>query len=169
MEVKRMQRLILEKKGLRKDVLEKQRAPVLRLRQEERTKKRKIREILNLQDRIFEEAVVFLFPEQERERRETLLPPLPVSAIDRRLTIDEFIKKETAFRKEDVFADPEEEIIYNFLEVQAETLAKLKSTSFERTFDWRKVLARGKSRRRSMDIELKKLNKLKKTAKWTML
>lgn len=100
MEVKRMQRLILEKKGLRKDVLEKQRAPVLRLRQEERTKKRKIREILNLQDRIFEEAVVFLFPEQERERRETLLPPLPVSAIDRRLTIDEFIKKETAFRKE---------------------------------------------------------------------
>lgn len=100
MEVKRMQRLILEKKGLRKDVLERQRAPLLRLRQEERTKKRKIREILNLQDKIFEEAVVFLFPEQEeQERRETLLPPLPVSATDRRLTIDEFIKKEIAFRK----------------------------------------------------------------------
>lgn len=97
MEVKRMQRLILEKKGLRKDVLERQRAPVLRLRQEARTKKRKIREILNLQDRIFEETVVFLFPEQ---RRETLLPPLPVSAVDRRLTIDEFIKKEIASRKE---------------------------------------------------------------------
>ncbi|XP_070156340.1 dynein axonemal intermediate chain 3 [Polyergus mexicanus] len=164
-EVKRMQRLILEKKGLRKDVLERQRAPVLRLRQEERTKKRKIREILNLQDRIFEEAVVFLFPEQHQERRETLLPPLPVSATDRRLTIDEFIKKETTFRKEEVFTDPEEEIIYNFLEVQAEALAKLKSTPFERTFDWRKVLARGKSRRRLMDIELKKLNKVKKTAK----
>ncbi|XP_011881910.1 PREDICTED: WD repeat-containing protein 63-like [Vollenhovia emeryi] len=165
MEVKRMQRLILEKKGLRKDVLERQRAPVLRLRQEARTKKRKIREILNLQDRIFEETVVFLFPEQHRERRETLLPPLPVSAADRRLTIDEFIKKETAPRKEDVFADPEEEIIYNFLEVQAEALAKLKSTPFERTFDWRKVLAQGKSRRRSMDIELKKLNRPKKTCK----
>lgn len=96
-ELKRMQRLILEKKGLRKDVLERQRAPLLRLRQEERTKKRKIREILNLQDRIFEETLVFLFPEQER--RETLLPPLPVSAIDRRLMIDEFIKKETTVRK----------------------------------------------------------------------
>lgn len=96
-----MQRLILEKKGLRKDVLERQRAPVLRLRQEARTKKRKIREILNLQDRIFEETVAFLFPEQYQEqRRETLLPPLPVSAADKRLTIDEFIKKETAFRKE---------------------------------------------------------------------
>lgn len=100
MEVKRMQRLILEKKGLRKDVLERQRAPVLRLRQEARTKKRKIREILNLQDRIFEETVVFLFPEQHQERRETLLPPLPVSAADRRLTIDEFIKEKTALRKE---------------------------------------------------------------------
>ncbi|XP_072755776.1 dynein axonemal intermediate chain 3 [Anoplolepis gracilipes] len=166
MEVKRMQRLILEKKGLRKDVLERQRAPLLRLRQEKRTKKRKIREILNLQDKIFEEAVVFLFPEQERS--ETLLPPLPVSATDRRLTIDEFIKEETAFRKEDVFADPKEEIIYNFMEVQAEALAKLKSAPFERTFNWRKVLVQGKSRRRSMDIELKKLNKLKKTAKWTM-
>ncbi|KYM99187.1 WD repeat-containing protein 63, partial [Cyphomyrmex costatus] len=165
MEVKRMQRLILEKKGLRKDVLERQRAPVLRLRQEARTKKRKIREILSLQDRIFEETVVFLFPEQHQERRETLLPPLPVSAADRRLTIDEFIKEETALRKEDVFADPEEEIIYNFLEVQAEVLVKLKSTPFERTFDWRKVLAQGKSRRRSMDIELKKLNRLKKTCK----
>ncbi|XP_018315857.1 WD repeat-containing protein 63 [Mycetomoellerius zeteki] len=159
MEVKRMQRLILEKKGLRKDVLERQRAPVLRLRQEARTKKRKIREILSLQDSIFEETVVFLFPEQHQERRETLLPPLPVSAADRRLTFF------SALRKEDVFADSEEEIIYNFLEVQAEALAKLKSTPFERTFDWRKVLAQGKSRRRSMDIELKKLNRLKKTCK----
>ena len=99
MEVKRMQRVILEKKGLRKDVLERQRAPLLRLRQEARTKKRKIREILTLQDKIFEETIMFLFPEQQ-ERRETLLPPLPVSAADRRLTIDEFIRKETAPRKE---------------------------------------------------------------------
>ncbi|KAL0122712.1 hypothetical protein PUN28_007420 [Cardiocondyla obscurior] len=165
MEVKRMQRVILEKKGLRKDVLERQRAPVLRLWQEARTKKRKIREILNLQDEIFEETVALLFPERQRERRETLLPPLPVSAADRRLTIDEFIKKETAPRKEDVFADPEEEIMYNFLEVQAEALAKLKTAPYERTFDWRKVLAQGKLRRRSMDIELKKLNRPRKTCK----
>lgn len=95
-----MQRLILEKKGLRKDVLERQRAPLLRLRQEARTKKRKIREILNQQDEIFEETVAFLFPEQYQERRETLLPPLPVPASDRSLTIEEFIKKETASRKE---------------------------------------------------------------------
>lgn len=99
MEVKRMQRLILEKKGLRKDILERQRAPLLRLRQEARTKKRKIREILNLQDKIFEETIVFLFPEYQ-ERGETLLPPLPVSAADRRVTINEFIKKETVFRKD---------------------------------------------------------------------
>lgn len=95
-----MQRVILEKKGLRKDVLERQRAPVLKLRQEARTRKRKIREILGWQDRIFDETVAFLFPEQQQEqqrRRETLLlPPVRVSAVDRRLTIDEFIKKEIA-------------------------------------------------------------------------
>ncbi|EFN76376.1 WD repeat-containing protein 63 [Harpegnathos saltator] len=105
MEEKRMQRVILEKKGLRKDVIERQRAPILKLRQEASTKKHKIREILRLQDKIFEETVAFLFPEQQQkqqlQRRETLLlPPLPVSATDRRLTIDEFIKKETALRKE---------------------------------------------------------------------
>ncbi|KAG5347977.1 WDR63 protein, partial [Acromyrmex charruanus] len=131
MEVKRMQRLILEKKGLRKDVLERQRAPLLRLRQEARTKKRKIREILSLQDRIFEETVMFLFPEQQ-ERRETLLPPLPVSVADRRLTIDVFIKAEIAPRKE--------------VRLAQSTRAK-------------------KVEERSMDIELKKLNRLKKTFK----
>ncbi|XP_032679284.1 WD repeat-containing protein 63-like [Odontomachus brunneus] len=164
MEERRMQRVILEKKGLRKDVLERQRAPILKLRQEARTKKRKIREILSLQDKIFEETIAFLFPEQQQQRRETLLlPPLPVSAVDRRLTIDEFIKKETALRKEEAFADPEEEIIYNFLAVQAEALAKLKSAPFERMFNWRQVLAQAQSTRRLMNIEVKKLNKLRRT------
>ncbi|KAG5311005.1 WDR63 protein, partial [Acromyrmex insinuator] len=166
MEAKRMQRVILEKKGLKKDVLERQRAPLLRLRQEARTKKHKIREILSLQDKIFEETVMFLFPEQQ-ERRETLLPPLPFSASKKtfntsvRTTLD----ANYFFCKKEVFADSEEEIIYNFMEVQAEVLAKLKSKPFKRTFDWRKVLAQRKSRRRSMDIELKKLNRLKKTFK----
>ncbi|EGI60624.1 WD repeat-containing protein 63 [Acromyrmex echinatior] len=163
MEAKRMQRVILEKKGLKKDILERQRAPLLRLRQEARTKKHKIREILSLQDKIFEETVMFLFPEQQ-ERRETLLPPLPFKKTFNtsvRTTLD----ANYFFCKKEVFADSEEEIIYNFMEVQAEVLAKLKSKPFKRTFDWRKVLAQRKSRRRSMDIELKKLNRLKKTFK----
>lgn len=104
-----MQRVILEKKGLRRDVLERQRAPILKLRQEASTKRRKIREILSLQDQIFEETVAFLFPEHQQQqeqqlqelRRETLLlPPLLVATTDRRLTIDEFIKKEIALPKE---------------------------------------------------------------------
>lgn len=87
-----MQRLILEKKGLRKDVLERQREPLLRLRQEARTKNRKIREILNLQDKIFEEAVVFLFPEQERKEA-LLLPPLfPTPSLIERPIEDELVK-----------------------------------------------------------------------------
>jgi hypothetical protein len=43
-----------------------------------------------------------------------------------------------------IFEDPLEELIFNFLEVQTEALAKLKSAPFEHKFDWRKVLARGK-------------------------
>jgi len=43
-----------------------------------------------------------------------------------------------------IFEDPQEELIFNFLEVQTEALAKLKTTPFEHKFDWRKVLARGK-------------------------
>lgn len=64
--------------------------------------------------------------------------------------------------KKEAFADPEEEIIYNFLEVQTEALAKLKSAPLERTFNWRQVLAQAKSTRRLMNIELKKLNKLRR-------
>lgn len=64
MELKRMQRVILEKKGLRADVLERQRAPILKMRQEAKRKKRKIREIMQLQDKIFEDTMALLFPEQ---------------------------------------------------------------------------------------------------------
>jgi len=101
-EVKRMQRVILEQKGLRRDVLEKQREPVMKLRQEAQAKKRKIREILSLQDKIFEESVTFLFPVQlpeEPKEEIVLLPPLRPPK-DRRLTLDEFIKLEIALRKE---------------------------------------------------------------------
>jgi len=99
-EVQRMQRVILEQKGLRRDVLEKQREPVMRLRQEAQAKKRKIREILSLQDKIFEEAVAFLFPVQYPEEEEPVLPPLRPPKPERRLTIDEFVKLEIALRKE---------------------------------------------------------------------
>lgn len=63
------------------------------------------------------------------------------------------------------FDDPEQEIVYNFLEIQAEALAKLKSTSFEHKFNWRKILLQGKSRRQSMDVTLKNLNKPKRIYK----
>jgi hypothetical protein len=98
-EVRRMQRVILEQKGLRRDVLEKQREPVMKLQQEAQAKKRKIREILNLQDKIFEESVALLFPQLPEEPKEVILPPLRPSK-ERRWTMDEFIKMEIDLRKE---------------------------------------------------------------------
>ncbi|XP_053597551.1 dynein axonemal intermediate chain 3-like [Microplitis demolitor] len=64
MESKRMQRVILAKKGLRPEELEKRREPVLKLRQEGLKKKEKIRDMMQQQDRIFEDTVAFLFPER---------------------------------------------------------------------------------------------------------
>lgn len=78
MVLERMQRVILEKKGLREDVLEKRRAPYLKLRQDAKKKKRKIREIMQLQNQIFEETIAFLFPEQYHyDRPETKILKLP--------------------------------------------------------------------------------------------
>ncbi|CAD6209057.1 GSCOCG00003704001-RA-CDS, partial [Cotesia congregata] len=64
MELKRMQRVILAKKGLRVEELERRREPVLKLRQEGLKKEEKIRDMMQQRDRIFEDTVAFLFPER---------------------------------------------------------------------------------------------------------
>ncbi|KAH0568439.1 hypothetical protein KQX54_020881 [Cotesia glomerata] len=64
MELKRMQRVILAKKGLRAEELERRREPVLKLRQEGLKKEEKIRDMMQQRDRIFEDTVAFLFPER---------------------------------------------------------------------------------------------------------
>lgn len=95
MEMKRMQITVLEKKGLRRDVLERQRAPILKIRQEAQKKEKNIREILQQRDHIFKETVTFLFPEQEadhklEDRDQISLPyivPKPLKDIE--LTIPE--------------------------------------------------------------------------------
>lgn len=71
MELKRMQRVILEKKGLRAEDLEKRREPVLKLRQEARKKKERIHDMMQQRDRIFEDTVAFLFPERNYEHEQT--------------------------------------------------------------------------------------------------
>ena len=55
-------------------------------------------------------------------------------------------------------AHPDDEIIYNFIETQAEVLDYLQKNPFEHSFDWKKVLKEGKTRRVSMDYKLKKVN-----------
>lgn len=52
--------------------------------------------------------------------------------------------------------DPEEEILHNFMETQTEVLDYLQKNPFVHTFDWRKILTEGKSRRVSMDYKLRR-------------
>lgn len=75
MELKRMQRVILEKKGLRKDELEKQREPILRLRQEAKRKKQRLQETLQARDDIFQHTIAAFFPESQPERKRVSLTP----------------------------------------------------------------------------------------------
>ncbi|XP_043273310.1 dynein axonemal intermediate chain 3-like [Venturia canescens] len=154
MVLERMQRVILEKKGLREDVLERRRAPYLKLRQDAKKKKRKIREIMQLQDQIFEETMAFLFPEQYYyDRPETKIIQLPEidETDDTTLTLKKVLEELPKAR----FKNPEEQIIYDFMETQSEALAEMRANPYEPDFDWRKVLSEGKMRRKSMDVALK--------------
>lgn len=51
-----MQQAILEKKGLRKEELEKQRAPILKMRQDAKRKKQKLQQTLLMQEELFEHS-----------------------------------------------------------------------------------------------------------------
>ncbi|KAI4488451.1 hypothetical protein M0802_011624 [Mischocyttarus mexicanus] len=156
-EMKRMQITILEKKGLRRDVLERQRAPVLKLRQEAKRKERQIREILQQRDQIFQETVTFLFPEQEidhkhiHDQKHTSLPYIKSKPFeDERSTkeedtVESFVEKKA------------EQIIEEFREVEEEALERLLYQRFEHVFDWPTVLMEAKQRRYNMNIML--LNK----------
>ncbi|KAK2582913.1 hypothetical protein KPH14_008980 [Odynerus spinipes] len=155
MEMKRMQITILEKKGLRREVLERQRAPVLKIRQEAQERKRKIGEILQRRDKIFEETVTFLFPKQQFDRKR---------AIDRKqtsiaTTAPEELPKDEGVRSESVKESlpqkkESEEIIQDFLDVQEEALEKMRHQIFEHEFDWRNVIREGAFRRHSMEAAL---------------
>ncbi|XP_014616644.1 PREDICTED: WD repeat-containing protein 63-like [Polistes canadensis] len=157
MEMKRMQITILEKKGLRRDVLERQRAPVLKLRQETQKKERQIREILQQRDQIFQETVTYLFPEKEidhhkytLDQKDISLPyikPIPYEdKISTREDIEESLLEKEA-----------QQIIEEFREVQEEALEKLLYQRSDHVFDWPTVLMEAKQRRYNMNIML--LNK----------
>ncbi|XP_046490368.1 dynein axonemal intermediate chain 3 [Neodiprion pinetum] len=163
MELRRMQRVILDKKGLRKDELEKQRAPMMMLREEVHRKKRKIKKILQTQDKIFEDSIAFLFPDQYRERRPTvsLKPPAALrekSVPEEADELAQLLKDKEAQPPVTQFQTQEEKFIYEFLETQAEALEMIRRNPYKPTFVWRKVLTEGKYRRKVMDLQLTRRN-----------
>ncbi|KAL2724882.1 dynein axonemal intermediate chain 3-like [Vespula maculifrons] len=143
MEMKRMQITVLEKKGLRRDVLERQRAPILKIRQEAQKKEKNIREILQQRDHIFKETVTFLFPEQEadhklEDRDQISLPyivPKPLKDIE--LTIPEKSKIQEEARQ----------LLEEFQEVEQEALEIMIYQEFEHVFDWPTVLKQARKRK----------------------
>lgn len=74
-ELKHMQEVLLEKKGLKKDDLERQREPILKLRQEAQRKKKRLQETLKMQEDIFEHTKNLFFPAGPPPEIKPILPP----------------------------------------------------------------------------------------------
>ncbi|XP_017763039.1 PREDICTED: WD repeat-containing protein 63-like [Eufriesea mexicana] len=159
-ELKHMQQVILEKKGLRKDDLEKQREPILKLRQEAKRKKMRLRETLKMQENIFEHTKSLFFPQHQPETKRISLPPQP-GKIDEALTAEDSILEQEVMDIHPMI-DPNEEIIYHFMETQNKVLSDLQKNPLQHSFNWQNILKKGKIMRDSMDIELRKLSMTKK-------
>nr|XP_012140966.1 PREDICTED: WD repeat-containing protein 63-like isoform X2 [Megachile rotundata] len=153
-ELKRMQQVILEKKGLRKEELEKQRAPILKMRQDAKRKKQKLQQALLMQEELFEHSKNLFMLKREPEAAK-----VSVQADEKRV---EASMEEALLEQETDKVDPNEEILNNFAQTQMKVLAELEKQPFQHSFDWKKILTEGKSRRISMDSELRRLTKSRK-------
>ncbi|XP_046142621.1 dynein axonemal intermediate chain 3-like [Osmia bicornis bicornis] len=155
-QLRNMQRAILEKKGLRKEELEKQREPILRMRQDAKKKKQKLQETLKMQEEIFEHSKNLFMPKRKPETAKVSIEADPIKI---EASVEEVIlQREVTIDK----MDPNEEILYNFMQTQMEVLDELQKHPFQHSFNWRKILTEGKTRRISMDSELRTLTKAKK-------
>lgn len=88
-----MQQVILEKKGLRKDDLEKQREPILKLRQEAKRKKMRLQETLKMQENIFEHTKSLFFPKHQPETKRISLA-YPVKVVEVLTAEDSILEQE---------------------------------------------------------------------------
>ncbi|XP_043251047.1 dynein axonemal intermediate chain 3-like [Colletes gigas] len=158
MELKRMQQVILEKKGLKKDDLERQREPILKMRREAIKKKEMLEETLDMQEEIFQHNVNLFFPKRQTEaKRVSLSTAIQLDAKKtKKDTLAETLLQQEVLQ-DVVIVDPDEEIVKKYMETETEALAYLQKNPFVHTFDWRTVLEEGKSRRLSMDYKLKNI------------
>ncbi|XP_031370075.1 WD repeat-containing protein 63-like isoform X3 [Apis dorsata] len=150
-ELKHMQEVLLEKKGLKKDDLERQREPILKLRQEAQRKKKRLQETLKMQEDIFEHTKNLFFPAGPPPEIKPILPPKEIER-------DLITVEDTILEQEDiqVRVDPNEEIINHFKETQATIMAELQKKPFTYTFNWKQILRKGKRFRDTLATKLSK-------------
>ncbi|KAK0078331.1 hypothetical protein PV325_002674 [Microctonus aethiopoides] len=169
MELERMQRIILEKKGFRKEDLAKKQEPVLKLRHEANKKHERIRDMIQRRDRIFEDTVTFHFPEQNDGRVHTGMTiggtkienlnninaenkaPNYEASIHHSETDTSFVSPENL--------EDEAQIIKEFEQITEDAMETIKQHPYQDLFDWRKIIAEGHKRRHIIDIELRTKSK----------
>ncbi|XP_063991901.1 dynein axonemal intermediate chain 3-like isoform X2 [Diachasmimorpha longicaudata] len=169
MELKRMQQIILQKKGLRADDIDRKQAPVLKLRKETKLKKKRVDETLRQKNKIFEETLIFLFPERHDKRvnystaiQDSEIPAAygsPASGETEREEMEALMNRVKAEQT----PEDREAILKEHKKICGEALKHLEEHPFKDFFNWQKVMSEGEHRRHSLDVQLR--NTLKKRSK----
>lgn len=125
----RIKKMILKKKSLDTEALEKQRKPLLKLEQENELRRKKQRARIKGSERIFKETVAMLFPAIVKQK--PVPPPDPYAGGD---PLEEK-QKSYAF----------------YSEITDQAMRYMKNTKIELDFNWTSVLKEGRGRRKYLD------------------
>ncbi|KAK9874958.1 hypothetical protein WA026_005773 [Henosepilachna vigintioctopunctata] len=128
-EQERIKRMILKKKSLDTEELEKQRKPLLKLEAENEVRRKKQKARIKGSENIFKETVAMLFPAIVKEK--PALPPDPYAGGD---PVEE---------KEKCYA--------RFKTVSEEAARYMKNTRVDLQFSWKALLKEGRGRRKFLD------------------
>ncbi|KAK0182605.1 hypothetical protein PV327_000725 [Microctonus hyperodae] len=161
MELERMQRILLEQKGLRREDLAKKQEPVLKLRHEANKKHGRILNMIQQRDRIFKDTVTFHFPERNDGRGTKIENLNSINAQNKAQNNDAAIhhtKADTSFVSPENLQE-ETQIINEFERITEDAMETMKQRPYQDLFDWRKIIAEGHMRRHIIDIELRMKSK----------
>lgn len=130
-EEERLSRLLLAKKHLNREVLEKQHVPIKKYEEEKQKKKRRQEERLANSQKTFNETVAILFPDIVKEK------PAPPP--------DPYAGGEPKGEKEEKYAE--------YTQLQGEMIDYVQSHPFIYTLNWKAVLQAGRLRRQMLETQ----------------
>ncbi|XP_011503616.1 PREDICTED: WD repeat-containing protein 63-like [Ceratosolen solmsi marchali] len=151
-EMNRMQQVILEKKGLNEEELERRREPILRIKREAHDKETKRQYIIETADKLFLNVVGSNFPHYNKKLL-SLNQGFGDAVSVETTTISNVIIK-LNFSLYSINVKSEEKIIHNYGEIESKALLLIQQNSDKLNFSWEKLINEGMHRKRSIDFNV---------------